>query len=116
MHAGKIHEVFSSSPLLLQSLAYVLLLLLLLRRDMHFGFLVEVLLLLLLRAAAAAHNISTEGARGTAYCFFLLRLRYYYCFFLCVYSIFVAAFEKGYALLFFGRGAAAAKHFSCCLR
>ena len=68
------------------------------------------------RAAAAAHNISTEAERGTGYCFFLLRLRYYYCFFLCVYSIFVAAFEKGYALLFFGRATAAAKHFSRCLR
>ena len=32
--------------------------------------------------------------------------------FLCVYSIAVAAVEKGYAFLFFGRGAAAAIHFS----
>ena len=81
----------------------------------RFYFLVEVLLLLLLllRAAAAAHNISTEAERGTAYCFFLLRLRYYYCCFLCVYSIAVAvaAVEKGYAFLFFGRGAAAANRF-----
>ena len=44
----------------------------------HFYFLVEVLLLLLLRAAGAAHNISTQAERGTSYCFFLLRLRYYY--------------------------------------
>ena len=36
--------------------------------------------------------------------------------FLCVYSIAVAADEKGYAFLFFGRGAAAANHFSCWLR
>ena len=36
--------------------------------------------------------------------------------FLCVYSIAVAAVEKGYAFLFFGRGAAAADHFSCWLR
>ena len=43
----------------------------------NFYFLVQVLLLLL-RAAAAAHNISTEAERGTAYCFVLLRLRYYY--------------------------------------
>ena len=50
-----------------------------------------------LGAAAAAHNISTEAERGTAYCFFLLRLRYYYCCLLCVYSIAVAAVEKGYA-------------------
>ena len=56
------------------------------------------MLLLLLRAAA--HNISTEAERGPAYCFFLLRLRYYYCCFLCVYSIAVAAVEKGYAFLF----------------
>ena len=35
---------------------------------------------------------------------------------LCVYSIAVAAVEKGYAFLFFGRGAAAANHFSCWLR
>ena len=51
--------------------------------------------LLLLRAAAAAHNISTEAERGTGYCFLLLRLRYFYCCFLWVYSIAVAAFEKG---------------------
>ena len=64
----------------------------------HFYFLVEVLLLLLLRAAAAAaaHNISTEAERGTGYCFLLLRLRYFYCCFLCVYSIAVVAFETGY--------------------
>ena len=73
------------------------------------------LLLLLRAAAAAAHNISTEAERGTAYCFFLLGLRYYYCCVLCVYSIAVAADEKGYAFLFFGRGAAA-NHFSCWLR
>ena len=36
--------------------------------------------------------------------------------FLCVYSIAVAADEKGYAFLFVGRGAAAANHFSCWLR
>ena len=57
-------------------------------------------MLLLLLRAAAAHNISTEADRGTAYCFFLLRLRYYYCCFLCVHSIAVAAVEKGYAFLF----------------
>ena len=45
------------------------------------------MLLLLLRVAAAAHNISTEAERGTGY---------YYCCFLCVYSIAVAAVEKGY--------------------
>ena len=56
------------------------------------------LLLLLLRAAAAAHNISTKAERGTGY---------YYCCFLSVYSIAVAAVEKGYSFLFFGRGAAA---------
>ena len=62
----------------------------------HFYFLVEVVVvLLMLRAAAAAHNISTEAERGTGYCFFLLRLRYYYCCFLCVHSIAVAAVEKG---------------------
>ena len=34
--------------------------------------------------------------------------------FLCVYSIAVAAVEKGYAFLLFDRGAAAAaNHFSC---
>ena len=64
----------------------------------HFYFLVEVLLLL--RVAAAAHNISTEAERGTGYCFFLLRLHYYNCGFLCVYSIAVAAVEKGYASFF----------------
>ena len=69
------------------------------------------MLLLLLRAAAAAHNISTEAERRTAYCFFLLRHRYYYCCFLCVYSVAVVAVEKGYAFLFFGRGATAANHF-----
>ena len=36
--------------------------------------------------------------------------------FLCVYSIAVAAVEKGYAFVFVGRGAAAANHFSCWLR
>ena len=66
--------------------------------------------------AAAAHNISTKAERGSAYSFFLLRLRYYYCCFLCVYYIAVAAVEKGYAFLFFGRGTAAANHFSCWLR
>ena len=71
---------------------------------------------LLLLRVAAAHNISTEAERGTGYCFFLLRLRYYYCCFLCVYSIAVAAVEKGYAFLVFGRGAAAANHFSSWLR
>ena len=73
-------------------------------------------MLLLLLRAAAAHNISTEAERGTAYCFFFLRLRYYYCCFLCVYSIAVAAVEKEYAFLFFGRGAASTNHFSCWLR
>ena len=72
------------------------------------------MLLLLLRAAAAAH-ISTEAERGTAYCFFLLHPRYYYCCFLFVYSIAVAAVEKGYVFLFFGRSAAAANQFSCWL-
>ena len=57
-------------------------------------------MLLLLRAAAAAQNISTEAEIGIGYCFFLLRLRYYYCCFLCVYSIAVAAVEKGYASFF----------------
>ena len=56
----------------------------------HFHFLVKVLLLLL-RAAAAAHNISTEAERGTAYSFFLFRLRCFYCCYLCVYGIAVAA-------------------------
>ena len=74
------------------------------------------MLLLLLRAAAAAQNIGTKAERDIAYCFFLLRLRYYYCCFLCVYSIAVAAVEKGYAFLFLVRGAAAANHFSCWLR
>ena len=64
-------------------------------KNVFFFFLVEVLLLLLMRAAAAAHNISTEAERGTGYCFLLLRLRYNYCCFLCVYSIDVAAVEKG---------------------
>ena len=73
-------------------------------------------MLLLLRAAAAVHNISTEAERGTAYWFFFLRLRYYYCSFLCVYSVAVAAVEKGYAFIFFGRGAAAANDISCWLR
>ena len=59
------------------------------------------MLLLLPRAAAAAHNVSTEAERGTAYCFFLLRLRHYYCCLLCVCSIAVAAVEKGYSFLFF---------------
>ena len=36
--------------------------------------------------------------------------------FLCVYSIAVAAVEKGYAFLYFGRGAAAAHHYSPRLR
>ena len=54
------------------------------------------LLLLLLLRAAAAHNISTEVERGTGYCFLLLRLRYYYFCFPCVYSIAVAAVEKVY--------------------
>ena len=36
--------------------------------------------------------------------------------FLYVYAIAVAAVEKGYAFLFFGRGAAAANHFSSWLR
>ena len=36
--------------------------------------------------------------------------------FLCVSSIAVAAVEKGYAFLFFCRGAAAANNFSCWLR
>ena len=71
--------------------------------------------MLLLLRAAAAHNISTEAERGTAYCFFLLRLRYNYCCFLCVYSIAVAAVEKGCAFIFSGRSAAAADHFSCWL-
>ena len=81
-----------------------------------------VLLLLLLRAAAAAaHNISTEAERGTGYCFLLLRLRYFYCCFLCVYSIAVPAFEKGYMpgktnkkyyFFFFGGCDAAALHSS----
>ena len=52
------------------------------------------------------------GSAAAAAC----RLRYYYCCFLCVYSVAVAAVEKGYAFLFFGRGAAAANHFSCWLR
>ena len=83
MHAGKIHEVFSPSPLLLLSFASTQFLLLPLRRDMNFCFLVELLLLLLIislvgcgAAAAgvcAAYNISTEAERGTGYYFFLLR-------------------------------------------
>ena len=67
--------------------------------------------LLLLRAVA--QNISTKAERGTSYCFFLLRLRYYHRGFLCVYSISVAAVEKGYACLFFGRGAATAGAGAC---
>ena len=67
------------------------------------------------RAAAAAYNISTEAERNTYYRFFLLRLRYHYCCFLWVGSIAVAVGEKGYAFFFFGRGAAAAYHFSCWL-
>ena len=63
------------------------------------------------RAAAAAYNISTEAERNTYYRFFLLRLRYHYCYFLWVGSIAVAAVEKGYAFLFFGRGGGAANHF-----
>ena len=39
-------------------------------------------------------SIRIEAERGTGYCFFLLRLRYDCCF-LCVYSIAVAAVEKG---------------------
>ena len=58
----------------------------------HFHFLVEVLLLL--RSASAAHHISTEAESGTGYCFLLIRCRYYYCGFLCVYSTAVAASEK----------------------
>ena len=62
-------------------------------------------------------SVRTEAERGTGCCFFLLRLRCYYCCFLCVYSIAVAAVEKGCSFLFFGRGAAAAaNHFSCWLR
>ena len=61
-------------------------------------------------------RVSTEAERGTGYCFFLLRLHYYYCWFPCVCSIAVAAVEEGYAFLFFGRDAAAANHFSCWLR
>ena len=84
----------------------------------HFYFLVEVLLLL--RVAAAAHNISTEAERGTGYCFLFLRLRYHYCCFLCVYSIAVAAVEKGCMkktnqkcyIFFFGDCAAVAFHSS----
>ena len=38
---------------------------------------------------------------------------YYYWCFLCFYPIAVAAVDKGYAFLFFGRGAVAANHFSC---
>ena len=101
MHAGKIHKGCN-------------------KIRAHSYFLVEVLLLLLLRAAAA-HDISTEAERGTGYCFFLLRVRYYYCCFLCVYFIAVAAVEKGcmpektnkkcYSF-FFGGLAAAAFHSS----
>ena len=54
-------------------------------------------------ADAAAHNISTEAERVTGYCFFLLRLRYCYCCFLCVYSIAVAVVEKGYVFVFGSR-------------
>ena len=87
----------------------------------HFFFLVKVLLLLLLlRAAAAPHNINTEAERGTGYCLLLLRLRYYYSCFLCVYSIAVAAVEKGCMkktnqkcyIFFFGDCAAVAFHSS----
>ena len=59
----------------------------------HLYCLVEVLLLLL--RAAATHNISTEAERGTGYGFLFFRLRYYYCCFLCVYYIAVAAVKKG---------------------
>ena len=61
----------------------------------HSYFLVEVLLLLLPRAADAAAHISTGAERGAGYCFLPLRLRYYYCCSFCVYSIAVAAVEKG---------------------
>ena len=84
MHAGKIHEVFSPSPLLLLSFASTQFLLLPLRRDMNFCFLVELLLLLLIislvgcgAAAAgvcAAYNISTEAERGTGYYLFVSTL------------------------------------------
>ena len=67
-------------------------------------------------AAAAAHNISTEADRGTAYCFFLLRLRYYYCCFICVYILLLLLLLRRDMHLFFVRGAAAANHFSCWLR
>ena len=82
---------------------------------------VEVLLLLLRAAVAAAHNISNKAERGTGYCSFLLRLRYYYRCFLCVYSVAVAAVEKGcmtgktnkkYDFSFFGGCAAVALHSS----
>ena len=41
----------------------------------------------------------------------ILRVQYYYCCFLCVCSIAVAAVEKGHAYLYFGRGGAAANLF-----
>ena len=93
-------------------------------------------------AAAAAHKISTEAERGTVHCFFLLRFCPLDCdasvmvvdcaavktgcmldkyvpsplLLLSFASIAVAAVEKGYAFLCFGRGAAAAaNHFSCWL-
>ena len=52
--------------------------------------------------AAAAYNITTEAERNTYYRFFLLRLRYHYCYFLWVGSIAVAVGEKGYAFFLLG--------------
>ena len=45
-----------------------------------------------------------------------LRIRYFQCCFRCVYSIAVAAVEKGYTFLFFGGGAAATYHLTYWLR
>ena len=80
----------------------------------HFYFLGWVLLLLLLRAVGAAHNVSTEQKEvpPTVSSFSVTATTINT--FLCVYSIAVAAVEKGYAFLLFDRGAAAAaNHFSC---
>ena len=49
---------------------------------------------MLLRAAAGAHSISTEAEKSTAYCFSLLRLRYYYCCFLLSILLLLQLFRR----------------------
>ena len=72
MHAGKVHEGCN-------------------KIRVHFYFWSRCCCVLLLLPTT---SIRIEAERGTGYCFFLLRLRYDCCF-LCVYSIAVAAVEKG---------------------